>query len=88
MAEVEVGKVVHFFPRPSAAGIEITAGTLKIGDTIHIKGHTTDFEQVIESMQIQNQPITEAKVGDLVGIKVRERVRAGDTVYKVTEECA
>ncbi|MCH8065247.1 MAG: translation elongation factor-like protein, partial [Chloroflexi bacterium] len=51
---------------------------------IHIKGHTTDLEQVVDSMQIEGQPVEEAKVGDKIGIKVRERCRDGDVVYKVS----
>jgi putative protease len=81
--EEEVGKVTHFFPKVSAAGIEITAGTLKVGDTIHIKGHTSDFSQTVDSMQVENQAVEEANVGDLVGIKTKERAREHDVVYKV-----
>jgi translation initiation factor IF-2 len=84
MAETEVGKVSDFFSRPVVAGIEMT-GTLKMGDRIHIKGHTTDIEMVITSMQIDNVDVTEAKEGQSVGIKVPERVRPGDTIYKVTD---
>jgi translation elongation factor EF-1alpha len=84
MPEEEVGKVSDFFARPVVAGIDMT-GTLKTGDKIHIKGHTTDMEIVISSMQIDNQTVFEARQGDSVGIKVPDRVRAGDTVYKVTE---
>jgi len=60
-------------------------GKLKTGDKIHIKGHTTDLEMVIASMQIDNQDVDEAKQGDSVGVKVPDRVRAGDTVYKVID---
>ena len=81
MAEVEVGKVSDFFARPVVAGIELTA-TLKMGDRIHIKGHTTDLEMTVESMQIDNANVEEAKKGKSVGIKVSDRVRRGDTVYK------
>ena len=84
MAEKEVGKVNDFFARPVVAGIEMS-GTLKVGDTIHIKGHTTDVEMVVTSMQIDNVNVDEAKKGKSVGIKVPERVRPGDIVYKVTE---
>ena len=84
MPEQEVGKVMDFFARPVVAGIDMT-GTLKVGDKIHIKGHTTDIEMVIASMQVNNQNVTEAKKGDSVGVKVPDRVRAGDTVYKVTD---
>jgi translation elongation factor EF-1alpha len=84
MPEEEVGKVSDFFAHPVVAGIDMT-GSLKIGDKIHIAGHTTDIEMVVASMQINNQNVTEAKKGDSVGIKVPDRVRAGDTVYKVTD---
>jgi putative protease len=83
MPEVEVGHVSDFFAKPVVAGIDLT-GTLKVGDKIHIKGHTTDVELIVESMQIHNATVTEAKAGDAVGIKVPDRVRAGDHVYKVT----
>jgi putative protease len=84
MGEVEVGKITDFFAKPVVAGIELS-GTLKIGDKIHIKGSTTDMEMAIESMQVERVNITEGKAGDLVGIKVPDRVRRGDKVYKVTE---
>jgi putative protease len=84
MAEKEVGRVSDFFARPVVAGIELTA-PLKVGDKIHIKGHTTEMEMVVESMQINNVDVKEAKPGDAIGIKVPDRVRRGDQVYKVTE---
>jgi translation initiation factor IF-2 len=84
MTEKEVGTVSDFFARPVVAGVTM-AGTLKVGDKIHIKGHTTDIEMVITSMQIDNEDVTGARKGDSVGIKVADRVRAGDTVYKVTD---
>jgi putative protease len=83
MPEVEIGHVSDFFARPVVAGITLT-GTLKVGDKIHIKGHTTDIELIVESMQINNVNVTEGKTGDAIGIKVPDRVRAGDHVYKVT----
>ncbi len=84
MPEEVIGEVSDFFARPVVAGIELTA-TLKLGDKIHIKGHTTDMEFIVDSMQINNVDVEQAKAGDAVGIKVGERVRRGDTVYKVTE---
>ena len=83
MAEVEVGRVHDFFAKPVVAGIDLTA-SLKVGDTIHIKGHTTDITLVVQSMQINNVNVTEAKAKDSVGIKISGRVRGGDTVYRVT----
>ena len=84
MPEEIVGKVSHFFAKPLVVGIEMT-GVLKVGDQIRIKGHTTDFNMVVESMQIDNAGVQEAKSGDSVGIKVPERAREGDTVYRVTD---
>jgi len=84
MPEVVIGKVTDFFARPVVAGVELTA-PVKMGDKIHIKGHTTDMELTVDSMQINNVDVTQAKAGDLVGIKVSERVRRGDIVYKVTD---
>lgn len=84
MPEVEIGKVSDFFARPIVAGIELTA-ELKLGDKIHIAGHTTDLELTVDSMQINNVDVTEARAGDSVGIKVNDRVRRGDRVYKVTD---
>ena len=84
MAEEVVGKVTDFFAHPVVAGIELTA-TLKLGDKIHIKGHTTDIEMVVGSMQIDNVDVEEAKAGDAVGVKVTERVRREDIIYKVTD---
>jgi translation initiation factor IF-2 len=84
MAEVEIGTVSDFFARPVVAGIDLTA-PLKTGDTIHITGHTTDLVMKVESMQIDNANVEEASSGVSVGIKVSDRVRKGDTVYKVTD---
>jgi translation initiation factor IF-2 len=84
MPEEEIGKVMDFFAHPVVAGIDLT-GTLKVGDRVHIKGHTTDLELTVDSMQINNVNVNEAKRGDSVGIKVPERVRSGDTVYKITD---
>ena len=84
MPEEEIGKVMDFFARPVVAGIDLT-GTLKVGDRIHIKGHTTDMEMAVTSMQIKNVNVNEAKAGDAIGIKVSDRVRQGDTVYKITD---
>ena len=84
MPEEVIGTVTDFFARPVVAGIELTAA-LKVGDNIHIKGHTTDLEFVVDSMQIDNVNVDQAKTGELIGIKVSDRVRRGDTVYKVTD---
>ena len=77
-----IGHVGGFFAHPSVAMVELTA-PLKIGDTIYIKGHTTDFQQVVESMQIDRAPVTSAVAGQSVGVKVTTRCRGRDVVYKL-----
>lgn len=84
MMEQEIGKVMDFFARPVVAALELT-NPLKVGDKIHFKGHTTDLQMVVSSMQINNQNVAEANPGDSVGIKVTDRVRKGDLIFKVTE---
>ncbi len=85
MPEEKVGKVVKFFAKPGVAAIEITDGTLSVGDKIKIKGHTTDFEDSIASMQEENTTIEKAVPGQMIGIKVKDRVREHDVVYKITD---
>lgn len=85
MPEEKVGKIVKFFAKPSVAAIEITDGTLEVGDKIKIKGHTTDFEDTVTSMQEENQSIEKASPGQMIGIKVKERVREHDIIFKITE---
>ena len=84
MPEKQIGTVSDFFSRPVVAGISLT-DTLKVGDALHIKGHTTDLQATVTSMQIDNKEVTEAKAGDAVGLKVPDRVRRGDQVVRVTE---
>lgn len=84
MEEQEVGTVVDYFAKVGVAGIQLS-GPLAVDDTIHIKGHTTDFQQKVESMQIEHQVVQEVSAGDSVGIKVTDRCRSNDTVYKVIE---
>ncbi len=84
MPEEKIGTVSDFFARPVVAAIELTA-SLKIGDKIHFKGHTTDLEHVVDSIQIDNAAVEEANAGDSAGVKVSDKVRKGDEVYKVTE---
>jgi len=79
----EVGKVTHFFSKISVAVVDLTT-TVSVGDRIRIQGPTTDFEQTVESMQIEHENVKSAKAGQSIGLKVKERVRENDTVYKVT----
>ena len=78
---VEVGQVTHFFTKISVAIVELKA-PLAVGDSILIKGPTTDFEQVVESMQIEHENVERAGAGESIGLKVTGRVREKDTVYK------
>lgn len=84
MEEKKVGEVIKFFGKISVAAIRLT-DTLKVGDKIHIVGHTTDITQTVESMQIENKNVQEAGSGADIGIKVKDRVREHDTVYKILE---
>jgi putative protease len=86
LEEEEVGRIFKFFAKPSVAAINIIAGELKVGDTIHIKGETTDFTQSVDSMEIDRVAVESVTVGQGVGIKVKDRVRANDVVYKVKGE--
>ena len=81
--EKPVGKITHFFDKISVAVIDLS-GELKVGDKIHVQGQTTDFEQNVDSMQLNKEAIESAKSGE-IAIKVPEKVRAGDQVFKVTE---
>jgi len=78
-----IGEITHFFPHVKAAVIKIKKDTVSVGDTLYIKGHTTDFEQKIKSMQVDHAPIEKAERGQEIGIKVKSKVRHGDKVYKI-----
>ncbi len=80
-----IGKITHFFPKVSAGVIKLKK-SLSLGDTIHIKGHTSDFIQKVSSLQINNKPVKRAEKGKLVGVLVKERVRRNDKVYKIKEK--
>ena len=82
--EVAIGSVSDFFARPVVAGVELT-GVLKVGDRVHITGHTTDLDFLVDSMQVNNQNVQEGKPGDSMGIKVPDRVRRGDQVCRVVD---
>jgi len=84
MEEIAVGKVSKYFGHVGTAAIMVESSGIKLGDTLHFKGHTTDFTQTVESMQVEHLVISEAKPGDSIGIKVKDRVRPHDLVFKVT----
>lgn len=86
MKEIEVGKVADYFKKIGVVAIEITTEGINVGDTLHFKGHTTDFTQQVDSMQVEHEKVERADVGMSIGIKVREIVRKHDQVYKVIED--
>ena len=86
MKEGKIGFVSNYFGKISVAAVEITDGKVSVGDTLHFLGHTTDFESTVHSMQIEHKSVKGAKKGDSVGVKVPERVREGDKVYKKVAE--
>ncbi len=81
-----MGEVVKFFAKPSVAAVKVISGELNVGDTVKFTGFTTDFEVKIESMEVNNQKVEKAVSGDYIGLKVSDRVRPGDEVFKVTPE--
>ncbi|UCE61481.1 MAG: hypothetical protein JSU63_06975 [Phycisphaerales bacterium] len=86
MAEQLVGTVTHYFGKAQVAAIKITDGQLDVGDTVHIIGHTSDFTQKIDSMQVDRAPVQSAKVGDEIGVQVVEHAREHDEVFRVTPD--
>lgn len=84
MTEVPIGVITHYFSHLGVAAIELTQGELQLGDKVHIKGHTSDFTQEIDSMQIDGRSINHATIGQNIGLKSAEHVREHDVVYKVT----
>lgn len=83
MAEEKIGTVEKYFGKIGVAAITVTSGSIALGDTLHFIGHTTDFSQVVESMQIEHKPVEKALAGQSIGLRVRERVRPDDEVFKV-----
>jgi putative protease len=84
MTETRIGTVTHYYNHLHVAGVAITNGDLHKGDTIHVKGNTSDFEQKVESMQIDHEAVEVAKPGDEIGLTVNEYAREHDTVYMVS----
>jgi translation elongation factor EF-1alpha len=84
MPEEEIGRVAHYFNKIDVAAIELT-GNLAVGDEIHVKGHTSDWTQTVESMQIEHENVEKAGPGDSIGIKVLGHAHEHDIVYKVTD---
>ena len=80
--EKKIGKIFSYYSNIGVAAIDLTDGSLNVGDTIHIKGNTTDFKQKVESIQIEHKEVKSAKKGASVGIKVKDRVRPNDQVFE------
>ena len=80
--EMQVGKVNHYFTKIGVAVVDVTDGSIKVGDELHIKGHTTDFRQKVTSMQIEHEKVQIAESDQSIGLSVDQPVRANDTVYK------
>lgn len=78
--------MVKFFAKPSVAAVHITDGDLQVGDTVKFSGHTTEFTEVIQSMEVDNKQVQKAVAGQSIGMKVSDRVRPGDEVFKVTTD--
>ncbi len=83
MPEEKIGQVVGYYARIGVAAVQLTEGSLRVGDTIRIRGHTTDFTQPVESMEVNHQPVQQAEPGAEIAIKVRERTRQKDQVFRV-----
>jgi translation elongation factor EF-1alpha len=84
--EEELGRITHYFSKIGVGVVELTKGSLKVGETIHIKGHTTDLYQKVESMQIEHGNVPTAKKGESFGLRVESQVRENDLVFRVTED--
>ncbi len=82
MQEKEIGAITHYYGNLNVGIIALT-GELKVGETIHIKGHSDDFSQTIDSMQVEHASVQEAKPGAIVGVKVAQKVHPNDKVFKV-----
>ena len=79
----KIGEVTHYFPHVNAAAVKLLKSGLKVGDSVYIKGHTTDFKEPVKSIQLDHTTITEGKKGQEIGLLVKSRVRQGDKVYKI-----
>lgn len=84
MSGILIGQITHYFDHINVAALELTE-PLRIGDTIHILGHSTDFQQKVTSLQIEHRTVEEARPGDDVGLKVIRKVHAHDKIFRLTE---
>jgi len=84
MEEKLIGKITHYYGKIGVGIVELL-GNLKVGDKIHLKGHTTDFEQTVDSIQVEHENVDSAKKGEVIGMKVKDKVHEGDEVYLIIE---
>jgi putative protease len=84
MMEHKIGRVTHFYNRLGVAVLELS-NELKVGDTVHVLGHTTNFSQPVQSLEIEHEKVEGVKAGAEVALKVDDKVRVGDTLYKISE---
>ncbi|HPC31261.1 MAG TPA: translation elongation factor-like protein [Candidatus Paceibacterota bacterium] len=84
MEEKLIGKVTHYYGKIGVGIVELS-GNLKVGDKIHLKGHSTDFEQEVDSIQVEHENVDSAKKGEIIGLKVKDKVKEGDEVYLILE---
>jgi len=84
MEEKLIGKITHYYGKIGVGIIELS-DNLKVGDKIHIKGHSTDFEEVVDSIQVEHENVNSAKKGEVIGLKVKDKVKEGDEVYLILE---
>jgi putative protease len=79
-----IGAVTHYYPHVDAGVIALEAGELRVGDTIHVRGHTTDYYQRVDRLEVDHKTVQIARPGQSVGVHVTQRVREGDAVWKVS----
>jgi len=84
MEEKLIGKVTHYYGKIGVGIVELS-GSLKVGDKIHLKGHSTDFEQEVDSIQVEHENVDSAKKGEVIGLKVKDKIKEGDEVYLILE---
>ncbi len=84
MEEKLIGKVTHYYGKIGVGIVELS-GNLKVGDKIHLKGHSTDFEQEVDSIQVEHENVDSAKKGEVIGLKVKDKIKEGDEVYLILE---
>jgi len=84
--EEDIGRITHYFSKINVGVIELEKGTLQVGDTIHLRGHTTDFYQKVQSLEVEHNSVISIKAGESAGLKVESPVRENDEVFKVEED--